>query len=474
MKKILAMFLSVFFIFTGVFTLSEDVKANTDDANKTKDVIVVIDAGHGGPDPGALATTGLYEKDCNLAIALAMKSELETYEGIKVYLTRSQDEWSTNTGRAMTAAALNADFLISVHNNSGSSTNTGALAYRSVNPYYSEATNDMCTLILEKLSKIGLHNGGVQTRTSTQYDYEDYYTIIAEGVRAGIPSIIVEHCFLSNPSDAAKLTDENGKLNYSMTTEMGKADATAVAEYFSLKKRTVVADNTNSVTLEKSYSITLTAPVADKTVWYSIDEKIVTVNEDGIATAVGSGTTNVVYKTAGGATGSCTITVPKAEPVALIGAIDPTFYDSSEKLAAFNSEKAFGFIVYSDGTATKTTLDAVGSVDLNVTGVQDIAVKSGSLTGSLRIVYNNSEYLPEVTLPVETEPEEETTPAETTTQESETTPEKQEDEKDNLIKILKFVIAILIILVIGLVIFVIESIRRKNRSYRRRHGRRRY
>lgn len=474
MKKILAMFLSVFFIFTGVLTISEDAKANTENTQKTKDVVVVIDAGHGGADPGALATTGIYEKDCNLAIALAMKAELETYEGIKVYLTRSQDEWSTNTARAMTAAALNADFLISVHNNSGSTTNTGAWAYRSVNSYYSEATNDMCNLILENLSKIGLHNGGVQTRVSTQYDYEDYYTIIAEGVRAGVPSIIVEHCFLSNPIDATMLTDANGKLNYNMTTAMGKADATAVAAYFSLNKRTIEADNTAAVTLEKTYSVTLTAPVAEKPVWYSIDEKIVIVNEDGIATAVGSGTTNVVYKTASGATGSCTITVPKAEPIALIGAVDPTFYESSEKLAAFNSENAFGFVVFSDGTATKVKLDAVGSVDLNVTGVQDIAVKSGSLTGYLRIIYNNSEYLPEVTLPAETEPEEESTTVETTTQESETPSEKPEDEKDNLIKILKFVIVILVVLVIGLVIFVIESIRRKNRSYRRRRGRRRY
>ena len=56
------------------------------DENK-KDVVIVIDAGHGGNDPGALAVTGAYESDCNLAIALAMKAELETYEGVQVYLT---------------------------------------------------------------------------------------------------------------------------------------------------------------------------------------------------------------------------------------------------------------------------------------------------------------------------------------------------------------------------------------------------
>ena len=474
MKKILVVVLSVFTIFMGIFTMSEDAKANTDGTVRTKDIVVVIDAGHGGADPGAIATTGIYEKECNLAIALAMKAELETYEGIKVYLTRSEDEWTTNTARAMTAATLNADFLISIHNNSGSSTNTGALAYRSVNSYYSEVTNDMCNLILEKLSGIGLHNGGVQTRVSTQYEYEDYYTIIAEGVRAGVPTIIVEHCFLSNPADAEKFTTENGKVNYNMATDMGKANATAVAEYFSLNKKTVAVDVTSALTLEKTYSVALTAPVSDKPVWYSIDERIVTVNEDGVVTAVGSGTTNVVYKSSNGDTGSCTITVPKEEAVALVGGIDPTFYESAEKLAAFNRENVFGFVVYSDGTARKVKLDAVGNVDLNVTGVQDIVVKYGNLNGYVRIVYNNSEYIPEVTLPAETESTQEIESNETTTQETETAPEEPKDEKDELIKILKFVIVFLVVLVIGFIIFIIESIRRKNRSYRRRRGRRRY
>ena len=168
----------------GITIFGDNVHAKDAEGN----VVIVIDPGHGGEDPGAQAVTGAFEDDCNYLIAVAMKNELCKYEGVKVYLTREADSWITNTGRAMVAANLNADFLISLHNNSGSSTNTGALAYRSLNEYYAEATNDMCTLILDNLAELGLKNGGVQTRTSTTYDYEDYYTIIGEGVRAGVPS----------------------------------------------------------------------------------------------------------------------------------------------------------------------------------------------------------------------------------------------------------------------------------------------
>ena len=145
MKKIKIILLALAVLLSGIVFDTTSVNAN----ERAKDVVIVIDAGHGGEDPGALATTGAYESDCNLAIALAMKAELETYEGVKVYLTRSEDAWSTNTSRAMVASALKADFLISIHNNSGSTTNTGALAYRTMNPLYAEATNDMCSLILE-------------------------------------------------------------------------------------------------------------------------------------------------------------------------------------------------------------------------------------------------------------------------------------------------------------------------------------
>ncbi len=472
MKKILALFMTMAIAVGCLFIGKVDVAAN----DSGKDIVIVIDPGHGGNDPGAQGTTGVYEKDCNLAIAQAMKEELLTYEGVKVYLTRSGDEWTTNTARAMTAAALNADFLISIHNNSGSATNTGSLAYRSVNSYYSEITNDMCNLILENLSAIGLHNGGVQTRLSTQYNNEDYYTIIAEGVRGGVPTIIVEHCFLSNPEDALNISNEDGSVNEDAVKAMGVADAKAVAAYYSLSKRTAVADDATTIKLEKSYSVTLTAPgsTGNNVSWYSVDSRVATVTNDGVVTAVGEGTTSIAYKLSDGTGGSCTIEVAPSEAVALVGAIDPTFYDDDTKFSGINLDSAFGFVVNSDGTSSKVKLDSVEQADLSVVGVQDLTVKYGQLEGKLRIIHNNSEYVPQVTLPVETEPQETTT--ENTTSEQESTTDsgnKKTDDKDKLIIILKFVIAFLVILVIGLVIFIVESKKRGRRGHHRRRGRRR-
>lgn len=474
MKKILALFIA--FVIALSCTLNTGVSVFANDTGK--DIVIVIDPGHGGNDPGAQGTTGVYEKDCNLAIAQAMKEELLTYEGVKVYLTRSGDEWTTNTARAMTAAALNADFLISLHNNSGSATNTGALAYRTVNSYYSEMTNDMCNLVLENLEAMGLRNGGVQTRLSTQYNNEDYYTIIAEGVRAGVPTIIVEHCFLSNPEDAANISNSDGTVNPDAVKAMGVADAKAVATYYSLAKRTAVADNETTVTLEQSYSVTVTAPGSTNknATWYTVDNKVAKVSNDGVVTAVGEGTTNVVYKLADGTSGSCTIEVLPVKSVALVGAIDPTFYDNADAFKAINLNSAFGFVLNSDGTANRVVLDSVGNVDSTQVGVQDIAIKYGQLEGSLRVIYNSADYIPQVTLPIETTPqettlsEEDSAGTETTTDED----DKKNNDKDNLILILKFVIVFLVVLIIGLIIFIIESRRRGRRGYHRRRGRRRY
>lgn len=444
------------------------------------DIVIVIDAGHGGHDPGMTAVTGTYEKDCNLDIAIAMKEELCKYKGVKVYLTRSDDVWMTNTGRAMVAADLHADFLISVHNNSGAESNSGCIAYRSLNEHYSEATNEMCSLITDNLAKLGLANGGVQTRESTQYAGEDFYTLIAEGVRAGVPSIIVEHCFLSNPGDAAFLTNADGTVNKETARLMGIADANAVATYFDLTKRTAIADSQTTVTLLRGSSVVLSMPdyTGSDVTWYSIEPGVAIVDESGVATAVGTGTTNIVYKQPGGTTGYCTVTVSAPEPVALIGGIDPTFYKTFEELSAINLKDVFAFVIYSDGSAARVVPEVTGKVDFTKVGIQDIEIKYGELTGYVRIFNTSQPYVPEVTLPAETQ-----APAETEavtdsesggsqTDENITTAAgtKEEDGSFNT-TLIKYILVLLIVIVIGIILFILENNRRKKRST---HRRRRY
>lgn len=81
---------------------------------------VVVDAGHGGHDPGAIGRTGLREKDVNLDIARRLSNLLEE-KGIDVVMTRSVDRFLTLEQRSEIANRANADFFVSVHSNAARS-----------------------------------------------------------------------------------------------------------------------------------------------------------------------------------------------------------------------------------------------------------------------------------------------------------------------------------------------------------------
>src|SRR3546814_20643588 len=78
--------------------------------------LVVIDAGHGGHDPGAISPdTGLQEKDVTLKIAKAIRDELVKSGRVRVALTRSDDRYLVLRERLQIARQLKADLFISVH-----------------------------------------------------------------------------------------------------------------------------------------------------------------------------------------------------------------------------------------------------------------------------------------------------------------------------------------------------------------------
>ena len=77
---------------------------------------IVIDAGHGGRDPGAIGCTGLKEKDINLNLALRVEKLLKTY-GIETILTRQKDIFIPLKKRAEIANSVGADLFVSIHAN---------------------------------------------------------------------------------------------------------------------------------------------------------------------------------------------------------------------------------------------------------------------------------------------------------------------------------------------------------------------
>ena len=91
--------------------------------------VIVIDPGHGGHDPGASGAQG-FEKDVNLAAALALKDRLERSSHYQVVLTRTDDTYVPLDQRVRIAQRAGADLFISLHSDSGGDANVrGASVY---------------------------------------------------------------------------------------------------------------------------------------------------------------------------------------------------------------------------------------------------------------------------------------------------------------------------------------------------------
>ena len=96
------------------------------DAADKGDLVVVLDAGHGGYDNGAVGN-GLKEKALTLKIAGYCKAELEKYKGVKVYMTRANDTYLALDKRVSIASGVKADVFVSIHiNSAGISSANGA------------------------------------------------------------------------------------------------------------------------------------------------------------------------------------------------------------------------------------------------------------------------------------------------------------------------------------------------------------
>lgn len=166
--------------------------------------IVLIDAGHGGDDPGKVGINGALEKDINLSIAFLVKKYLELQD-VTVVMTRSEDkglyrEESPNKkiedlkNRLALMDASGAIMAVSIHQNSYTSERVkGAQVF-----YYesSEEGKKAALLMQEQLRK-----GVDETNRREAKPNESYYLL----KKSPIPTVIVECGFLSNGEEADKL-----------------------------------------------------------------------------------------------------------------------------------------------------------------------------------------------------------------------------------------------------------------------------
>lgn len=367
----------------GVMAAVPDNAAEVYAKDGNGDVVVVIDPGHGGYDGGAhSATTGDNESDLNWGIAKYMKAELETYAGVRVYVTRANNEWNTNTARAHMGKSVGADAVISIHNNSSANTGTsGFVAYGSVVDGYVEPTKNLCLNMARyaQAAGLGLFSGGYLTRTGTN-PAEDFYTVIDEGTKSGIPTIIVEHSFMTNASDSYFMHETENQR------KVGVADATAVAEYFGLSKRTI--SDGQSIELDRSYSAYfIPADQKDGGVSFSSsDENVAHVRSDGLITAVNAGTATITYTYADGTGGSCTFTTKPVVQVGVSAGINPTVYRTSDDLAALDKSTIIVKAIYSDGTSRQQSSGyTVGDIDPYYEGRQYVSITHNGFSASLLV-----------------------------------------------------------------------------------------
>src|SRR5690606_15309614 len=95
-----------------------------------RDLVIAIDAGHGGQDPGASGKKGAREKDVVLDIARLLAKEIDAQLGMRAVMIRTGDYYITHRKRMQIAHEAQADFFISIHADSYRDSNaTGATVY---------------------------------------------------------------------------------------------------------------------------------------------------------------------------------------------------------------------------------------------------------------------------------------------------------------------------------------------------------
>lgn len=215
-------------------------------------IVVVIDPGHGGGNLG-----GQYEdyteKEITLVTANAMKEELEKYEGITVYMTRTGDQELSLDERCAFAESVGADFLFCLHYNlTGDHTLFGAECWVSAfGENYSKGYS-FASVEIGMLQELGLYSRGIKTRLNDSGI--DYYGILRHSVERNIPCVLIEHCHLDHVNDQP-FYDHDEKLK-----NFGRLDATAVAKYFNLKSEVLGVDYSNYDNVEVPVPSYVVAP----------------------------------------------------------------------------------------------------------------------------------------------------------------------------------------------------------------------
>ena len=149
--------------------------------------LIVLDAGHGGANPGA-TYEGRQEKDDALALTMAIGSILEN-NGVDVYYTRTTDIYESPYEKAQEANRIGADYFVSIHRNSSPYPNQYTGIESLVYNFYGEAAR-MAYNINAELEQIGFVNQGITERPNL---------VVLNSTQ--MPAVLVEVGFINNDAD---------------------------------------------------------------------------------------------------------------------------------------------------------------------------------------------------------------------------------------------------------------------------------
>ncbi len=219
--------------------------------------LVVIDAGHGGKDPGA-ASGAVHEKELTLALAVALRDELIKQGGVRVALTRRDDTYVLLDERPAIARRLGADLFISIHADStdgdgsamgatvytlsakGSSQTAERIAAREnaadqINGVRIKDQSDTVNAILVDLSQRESQIASQQFAGLILREARGVLPFKDAAVQSAafvvlkspdVPSVLFETGYINNPGDLARLSSAAGKHDFAA------AMASAIKVYF--------------------------------------------------------------------------------------------------------------------------------------------------------------------------------------------------------------------------------------------------
>lgn len=220
-------------------------------------LIIAIDPGHGGQDPGAVGLQGKREKDVTLAIGRELARQIDATPGLKSYMTRDTDRFIPLNQRAQLARAARADIFVSIHadaadNRSARGSSVYVLSLKG-------ASSQRARWLADKENSADLIGGRVATIDNTLASVlldltqsghmkasEDAADHVLTGLRqvgsnhkpqieranfavlrtSDMPSMLVETAFISNPDEERRLTDPSSQR------ELARAILGGIDDYF--------------------------------------------------------------------------------------------------------------------------------------------------------------------------------------------------------------------------------------------------